>query len=119
MEQRTQSCRGNERIVRLAAAAVLLTPGAAFGWKIRPWLLSVMAFRRSRPVDAYRVRLANGGWQAGRASCRSNGAGVEATEGVAGSGICRKYLAYSDIQAMQANQEAARRSGIGSTAIKV
>ena len=30
MEQRTQSCRGNERIVRLAAAEVLLTPGAAF-----------------------------------------------------------------------------------------
>ena len=30
MEQRAQSCRGNERIVRLAAAAALLTPGAAF-----------------------------------------------------------------------------------------
>ena len=30
MEQRTQSCRGNDLIVRLAATAALLAPGAAF-----------------------------------------------------------------------------------------
>ena len=36
MEQRTQSCRGNDLIVRLAATAALLAPGAAFAQAYDP-----------------------------------------------------------------------------------
>ena len=78
-----------------------------------------MAFRRSRPVDAYRVRLANGGRQTGRASCRSHGAGVESSEGVAGSEFSRRQLDYSGTETMQADQEVGRGSGIRSTAIQM